>query len=340
MLFYKVIVGNSASVPAIKTDSVDLTVTSPPYLQAKNYDIDNAENVGNYPLREQLEMCKPIYKEVFRVLKPGRKFVVNVPDMIGKSPIDNKYCSIPLADETRRLLDDIGFIYEIPFMWLKKHSRTSNVGGSFPYPGGPVLTHDFEPCYIMRKPGDTDYSHVTKEQREASKMSPQFMADAMYNTIEIMGETQIKFHPAAFPEELVERFIALYTFVGETVYDPFLGSGTTLLAAKRLERSGIGTEIGYKTPDGVSWLEHVKNRIGWKDGNLHGDQILYEVLDCEGKVINSETVVGRGKLTKNVLNEAEIIGKPLTKFESDEQDEQETIVVKEPKEEKKQMRLF
>jgi modification methylase len=348
MLFHKIIAGNNQRVPAIPTESIHLAITSPPYLKAKDYDIDNPENIGNYDLKEQLEMVKSTYSEVFRVLKPGRKFIVNVPDMVSISPIDNRSCHVPLYYETVKLLQDIGFIYESPFYWCKLHSRSANNQGTWPYPGGVILVHDIEPCAIMRKPGTPDYSHVNKDQREASKMSGEFMKDAMYNTLHVGGETQIKYHIAAFPEELPERFILLYSFVGETVYDPFGGSFTTSFEAKRLERSSIACDIGYKTPDAIPWIEHVKQRLGWLDGSLHGDQILYEVVDPDGKVITSESVEGRGKLEKNVMNEAEVIGRPLEKYQGEVSTEEVIIIPnndklkkkKEPEIDQNQQRLF
>jgi len=339
------VAGNSNHVPAIRSESQHMAITSPPYVDAKPYDRDNPENIGNYQIDEQLKMLKPVYKEVLRVLQPGRKFIMNVPDMVALSPIDGKSCHIPLFEKTISLLEDIGFIYEMPFMWDKMHSRSANNNGSWPYPGGVVLVHDFEPIGIFRKPGQPDYSHVTKEQREASKMSSEFMADAMYNTIKIQGESQIKYHIAAYPEELVDRFIALYTFVGESVYDPFGGSGTTVVEAKKYERSGVMCEIGFKTPDGTPWIDNVTRRIGWNDGSLHGEQILYEILDSEGNIISSDVVEGRGKLDVNVLNE--LGEKALDRFGSFNPDSDIPIEKdkkpkkkKEPEEDKAQTRLF
>jgi DNA modification methylase len=338
MLHYKIIAGSSANIPGIPNDSIHFAVTSPPYLDVKAYDRDNPENIGNYKLEKQLDMLKPVYSEIFRILQPGRKFVVNVPDMISISPIDGKICHIPVHYETIKLLNEIGFVWESPYTWNKMHSRSAASSGSFPYPVGVVLVHDFEAIAVMRKPGEVDYSHISKEEREASKMSSEFMRDAMYNSINMMGETQVDFHIAAYPVELVDRFIRLYSYVGETVYDPFLGSGTTMISAKKLARSGIGCEIGFKTPDGIPWIEHVKKRVGWNDGSVVGEQVLYEIINPQGEVIDSSVVAGRGKLNAKELLEAQLGGETLFNYKGDGPEvniDVEPAIKEEPKERKK-----
>lgn len=308
MLNYKIIIGDNRSVPVLPSNSVHMAITSPPYFDVKPYNREDPNNIGNYKDDDYYKMVKETYKEVFRVLKTGRKFVLNAPTSYGISPIDNKRQIYRLGDKSASICEEIGFIHEATIYWNQGRSSSMSILGSFPYPGGPLIINEIEECYVLRKPGDSDYSHVNEAEREASKMSKEFIRDHIYTNWEIRPENLDTVHIAPFPVKLVEDFIKCYSFVNEIVYDPFMGSGTTLKAAKNLHRSAIGCEIGYKTTTGENWLEYVKKKIGWLDGSILDEQILYEIVYPDGSVVE-DVVKSLGKVKLEEINNIERIEK-------------------------------
>lgn len=297
MLMYKIIIGDNRKVSALPNNYVHFAMTSPPYMDLKPYNREDPNNIGNYKDQEYYNMIKESYKEVYRVLQPGRKFVVNVPD-IGESDEDSGSTHKKrLGDTTANLCEEIGFIHNNTIYW--DQTGTSAPGqqsiGTWPYPASPFIKNEIEQCYVFLKPGKPDYTHVTKEQHESSKMSVDFIREHIYNRWFIRPDSSQKTHIATFPIQLPYNFIKLFTFFGETVYDPFAGIGTTIKASKMLGRSGIGCEIGFKTRDGKDWLPAIKENIGWLDSSLYGDQILYEVVYPDGKRVE-DVIRGLGRV--------------------------------------------
>ncbi|MHB8153906.1 MAG: DNA-methyltransferase [Bacillati bacterium] len=279
MLQYIINIGSSTNVSTIDSDSIEFAVTSPPYGPVVDYDRDNPDNIGNYGMDEYFKRMELVYSEVFRILKPGRKFAVNIVDLVSTAE-DGKMTFLEYEKWTLELLQKVGFVIQTKFRWNKGSSKRLGHSGSIPYPPSPVIVIDSEVIFVMRKPGSSEPS-ILERERELSKLPPDFISTAITDVWNIKAETSIKWHPAPYPEELIARLVRLYSFVGETVYDPFLGSGTTMAVCKKWGRSCIGTEIGYNLREGSkyqTWLDAVKARVGWKI-NAYGEQVIWKVID-------------------------------------------------------------
>lgn len=304
ILHYKIFSGSNFNVPAIPDNSIHIEFTSPPYglKDLITYNANDPDNLGNYKEDEFLQRIKPSYKEAYRVLKPGRKLLLNVPDVIGKSDIDDKAIHYRMGNKTINLLEEIGFVLEDTIVWDKGHSVSFHTNISS-RPGSFVLTHRYENIYLLRKPGETDWSHLTEQDREASKLPSDFIGKYMFNLWQINSETQKTFHPAPFPLELAKVAVRMYSFTNEIAYDFFGGTGTVVKAAMELQRSGYMTELGYvptkitpegRVPDGTNWLDRTKAEIGWGNGNLASNEVLYYVLKTDGTLLEKNEVKGLG----------------------------------------------
>ena len=289
MLSYRILIGDTRSVPTIESDSVHLVCTSPPYGKAVHYS-DNPDNLGNYADDEFVQLMKPAFKEWYRVLKPGRRCVVNIEDLVSSSKEDERMYHFSIDRKFKDLANEVGFVHEDTIVWCKAgvtRPSSSISLGTFPYPGSPVFTHGFEPCYIFRKPGTPDWSHVYSVDREASRLTSDQIWDYSFSSWHISPETKKSYHPAPFPIELPRRFIRLFTFKHEVVYEPFLGSGTTMTSAVQEGRACIGTELGYDAKDGKPWLEHTKEEIGWANQTFINENIIWRVETTLGEVLES-----------------------------------------------------
>jgi modification methylase len=293
MLIYKIINGDSRKVDIIPNSSIHLALTSPPYGSVVDYNRADPNNIGNYDNDEYKKMITEVYKEVFRVLKPGRKFAVNIADTYIASPLDEKSSINEYGRMTVDICRSIGFELEVRIIWDKGLATSLDLMGSWPRPASPIIFQKDEWIFIFRKPGVGDYSHISDEERQASTMSTSFIKEHVYSVWHIKPENSVDWHPAPFPVALPEAIIRMYSFVGEIIYEPFLGSGTTMVAAKNWGRSCIGTEIGYKTPDDVLWIDHLKKKVGWNEGDVYGKQVAYEFVTADGKVI-TDVVKGIG----------------------------------------------
>jgi len=245
----KVVVKNSQRMDDLPDDSVNLMVTSPPYFNAKMYSKIPVENdLGNvHEVNVWFEEIGKVWKEVYRVLQPGRKAFINIMNL----PIrlgDGGFKSLNLAGKTIDLCEDIGFTFKRDIIWYKTHSSRAHFG-TYPYPGGILINNMHEFILEFEKPapkGYKKYGHLTKEQKEESKLDKDFWLSIKNSDVWVMGPKgsgDSRNHVAPFPYELPFRLIKAFSYVGETVLDPFLGSGTALMAAADLKRNGIGYEI-------------------------------------------------------------------------------------------------
>ena len=252
----KIIIGDSRKMIEVEDNSIDLIVTSPPYWHIKDYGVEGQIGYGQ-SLHEYLKDLYRVWKECYRILKPGRRLCINIGDQFARSIIYGRYKVIPLHAEFIAQCEDIGFDYMGSIIWQKKTTMNTtggaNVMGSYPYPPNGMIEIDYEFILIFKKPGKSE--KVPKEIKEKSKLTKEEWKEYFYGHWYFGGARQIE-HEAMFPEELPKRLIKMYTFVGDTVLDPFLGSGTTVKVALNLNRNAIGYEINE------TFLDVIKEKLG------------------------------------------------------------------------------
>ena len=235
-----VICGDARDMQGVADSSVALVVTSPPYFAGKQYELEAGK--GNIPASyiEFLEMLRDVFAECARVLEPGGRIAVNVANL-GRRP----YRSLA-GDVTRILQDDLGLLLRGEIVWKKaKGASGSTAFGSYLSASNPVL-RDVSERVVVASKGRFDRA-ISRKKREAQGLpfentitKEEFFA-ATLDVWEIRPESARRVgHPAPFPVELPERLISLYTYVDDVVLDPFMGSGSTAVAAVRTGRHYVG----------------------------------------------------------------------------------------------------
>ena len=243
----RIIGGDSRDMTEIASGSIHLAITSPPYFNAKMYSIDVDGDLGDvHDLEQWLAEIRRVWSEVYRTLQPGRKFFLNIMNL----PIrENKsFRTLNLVGKSVDLCESVGFVFKRDIVWHKTNGVRAHFG-TYPYPGGILINNMHESILEFEKPTrrpGQKYSHVTAQQKEASRLDKEFWLSMKNSDVWLMKPEKSgrnRDHSAPFPEELPTRLIRAYSFVGETVLDPFVGSGTTLVAAARHGRNGVGRDI-------------------------------------------------------------------------------------------------
>ncbi len=258
--------------------SVHLVITSPPYWQLKDYGTDN--QIGFHDSYENyINNLNLVWKECYRTLHNGCRLCVNIGDQFARSVYYGRYKVIPIREEIIKFCENIGFDYMGAIIWQKVTTSNTTGGGvqmgSYPYPRNGILKLDYEFILIFKKLGDSP--KPTKEQKELSKMSAEEWNTFFTGHWNFPGARQSG-HIAMFPEELPKRLIKMFSFVGETVLDPFAGSGTTALAAKNLDRNSIGYEINPE------FIPIIKEKLEVHQQDLNGK--TYEFI--EQKILKTD----------------------------------------------------
>ncbi len=243
MTEHKIIFGDSKNLAEIKDKSIQLIVTSPPYWQLKDYEAEN--QIGfNDSYEDYINNLNLVWQECYRVLSDGCRMCINIGDQFARSVYYGRYKVIPIRTEIIRFCEALGMDYMGAVIWQKTTTMNTSGGGavmgSFPYPRNGILKMDYEFILIFKKLGDSP--KPTVEQKEQSVLTKDEWREYFSSHWHFNGAKQTE-HIAMFPEELPKRLIKMFSFVGETVLDPFLGSGTTSLAAKNLDRNSVGYEI-------------------------------------------------------------------------------------------------
>lgn len=253
---HKIILGDSRKMQEVADNSVHLIITSPPYWQLKDYGTEN--QIGFHDSYESyINNLNLVWKECYRILHNGCRLCINIGDQFARSVYYGRYKVIPIREEIIKFCETIGFDYMGAIIWQKVTTSNTTGGGiqmgSYPYPRNGILKLDYEFILIFKKLGEAP--KPTKEQKELSKMTPEEWNTFFAGHWNFPGERQNN-HIAMFPLELPLRLIKMFSFVGETILDPFAGSGTTLLASKKLNRNSIGYEIN---PDFIPIMKQKLN---------------------------------------------------------------------------------
>ena len=256
MVSIRVVFGSSENMKEVPSSSIHLVVTSPPYYNAP-FDFPNL--FSSYD--EFLKLLRGVGKELLRVLQPGRYACFVTQDV----RIEGRLYPI-VANLIHVMVYEVGFEYQEKIVWRKPEgyiriSRRSGVLVQHPYPMYYYPDNIYEEIVVFKKPGEFDRASVPEHVKEKSRIDVgRFQVEKWYLSVwdikNVLPIEKWSKYTAAFPEELVERLLKLYSYWGETVLDPFLGTGTTCAVAKRLGRNCVGYEIDLEL------MDVVKERLG------------------------------------------------------------------------------
>jgi site-specific DNA-methyltransferase (adenine-specific) len=246
---HQLILGDARDLSFIDDESVHLVVTSPPYWALKRYE-DNPSQMGHMSDYEVF-LCEleKVWRHVYRVLVPGGRLVCVVGDVcLSRRQNAGRHVVVPLHADICVQCRKIGLDNLNPIIWHKIANASYEVsnGSKFlgkPYEPNAIIKNDIEFILMQRKPGG--YRKPTEKQRDLSRIGKDDF-NRWFQQFWTLSGASTKEHPAPFPLELAYRLIRMFSFTGDTVLDPFAGTGTTMAAAMKCGRNSIGVEIEPK----------------------------------------------------------------------------------------------
>jgi site-specific DNA-methyltransferase (adenine-specific) len=250
-IFYKVPDGSIIiinddflKIDYIKPNSIDLIVTSPPY----NVDIEYEGYRDNIPYEKYLEFKEKWLRKAYDLLKPDGRICLNIPLDKSRGRTGEGFQSVYV--DVVSIAKEIGFRYFSTIIWNESNISRRTAWGSFVSASAPYVIAPVEVIVLL-------YKHTWKKLRSGiSDITPEEFKQWTLGLWTFPGENPKRVHhPAPFPLELPKRCIKLFSYVGDIVLDPFVGSGTTLIAAYLLKRKAIGVDISRK------YCEIAKNRL-------------------------------------------------------------------------------
>jgi DNA modification methylase len=244
---HELILGDARAASAFADHSIQLVVTSPPYWTLKRYNEhpEQLGHVGDYD--DFANALDAVWMNCYRALVPGGRLIINVGDVcLSRRQNNGRHTVVPLHATIQERCKALGFDNLATIIWHKIASAKYEVpgGGGFlgkPYEPNAVIKNDIEFVLMQRKPGG--YRSPSRRERLLSIVSEEnYQLWFRQIWTDVRGTSSPK-HPAPYPLEFAERLIRMFSFVGDTVLDPFMGTGTTNLACSRWGRNSIGVEL-------------------------------------------------------------------------------------------------
>lgn len=274
---HELILGDSRAASKLAENSIHLVVTSPPYWTLKRY--NESENQLGHVIDYDafIESLDTVWRHCYRALVPGGRLIVNVGDVcLSRRKNNGRHTVVPLHATIQEHCKQIGFDNLAPIIWHKIANANYEVsgGGGFlgkPYEPNSVIKNDIEFVLMQRKPGG--YRSPTQRERLLSVISAENY-QLWFRQIwsDVRGTSTAK-HPAPYPVELAERLVRMFSFVGDTVLDPFMGTGTTGVACARWGRNSIGIEVD------ATYFEMARSRIAELGTDLYAASTINMVVN-------------------------------------------------------------
>jgi len=260
---HSIIIGDSASMPEIKSGSIQFVITSPPYWNLKKY---GGNGLGpNQAYSKYLYEIQRVLKEIKRVVEPGRFVAINIGTAVSNDGMKS------INSDIIKMMQELDFTFRKEIIWVKPKGTqglwqrgVTKFLKSEPYACFFNLNIMHEYILIFQNEGKLQVN-IGPE----NKLSEEFIKQVSWSVWD-MSVSFTKGHPSPFPDLLVERLIKLYTFENETVLDPFGGSGTTMKVSRNLKRNSILYEIN------PGYVDIIKNRVDW-DASVAASSEKYEI---------------------------------------------------------------
>lgn len=268
---HRLVQGDARDLSFVPDQSIHLVVTSPPYWTLKRYN-DSEGQMGHIEEYEHfLAELHRVWSEALRVLVPGGRLVCVVGDVcLSRRENNGRHTVVPLHADICVQCRRLGFDNLNPIIWHKisnasfEANKTSKFLGK-PYEPNAIIKNDMEFILMQRKPGG--YRQPTEEQRRLSAI-PKAKFDAWFQQIWTITGASTREHPAPFPLELASRLVQMFSFTGDTVLDPFCGTGTTMMAALKHGRNSLGVELD------TAYCKQAASRLLNENTNLFGNAQL------------------------------------------------------------------